>query len=132
MARFNNEQIFFGNRKLMERKKIEIADSVRLDFELMGNQGKTVMFLVSGSKIVGLVAVGDTLKDFALQTVAALKKLKKQVLMVTGDNRGTAESLFWYLGLDDVFAEVLPQDKEEQIKKAANGFKGSHGRGWDQ
>ena len=75
------------------------------------------MFLVSGSKIVGLVAVGDTLKDFALETVAALKKLKKQVLMVTGDNRRTAESLAGYLGLDDVFSEVLPQDKEEQIKK---------------
>ncbi|MCX5708459.1 MAG: heavy metal translocating P-type ATPase [Candidatus Omnitrophica bacterium] len=117
MARFNNEQIFFGNRKLMEKKKIEIADQVKADSELMENQGKTVMFLVSGSKIIGLVAVGDTLKDFAMEAIAALKKLKKQVLMVTGDNHRTAESIARYLGLDDVFSEVLPQDKEEQIKK---------------
>jgi Cu+-exporting ATPase len=117
MARFNNEQIFFGNRKLMEKKKIEISDDVKADSEFMENQGKTVMFLVSGAKIIGLIAVGDTLKDFAMEAVAALKKLKKQVLMVTGDNHRTAESIARYLGLDDVFSEVLPQDKEEQIKK---------------
>jgi Cu+-exporting ATPase len=90
MARFNNEQIFFCNRKLMEKRKIEIADDVRADSEFMENQGKTVMFLVSGAKIIGLVAVGDTLKDFAMEAIAALKKLKKQVLMVTGDNHRTA------------------------------------------
>jgi P-type Cu+ transporter len=117
MARLNNEQIFFGNRKLMEKRKIEIEDQVKADSELLENQGKTVMFLVSGAKIIGLVAVGDTLKDFAMETIAALKKLKKQVLMVTGDNHRTAESIARYLGLDDVFSEVLPQDKEAQIEK---------------
>jgi P-type Cu+ transporter len=124
MARLNNEQIFLGNRKLMEKKKIEISDQVKADSELMEDQGKTVMFVVSGGKIIGLVAVGDTLKDFAVETIAVLKKLKKQVLMVTGDNRRTAESIAQYMGLDDVFSEVLPQDKEEQIKKLQSlGFR---------
>jgi Cu+-exporting ATPase len=117
MARVNNEQIILGNRKLMEKKNIEISKEVKADSEFHENQGKTVMFVVSGGKIIGLVAVGDTLKDFAVEAIAALKRLKKQVLMITGDNHRTAETIAKYLGLDDVFSEVLPQDKEEQIKK---------------
>ncbi len=117
MARFDNEQIFLGNRKLMEKKNIEIPLEVKTDSERLENQGKTVMFVVSGRKIIGIVAVGDTLKDFAMEAIAALKKLKKKVLMITGDNRRTAKSIAEYLGLDDVFSEVMPQDKEEQIKK---------------
>jgi P-type Cu+ transporter len=117
MARIDSEQIFLGNRKLLEKKGIELPPEVKADSEDLENQGKTTMFVVSGRKVIGLLAVGDTLKDFASQAITALKELKKQVLMITGDNRRTAESIAKNLGLDDVFSEVLPHEKEEQIKK---------------
>ncbi len=124
VASLDGEQIFLGNRKLMEKKSIEISSEVKVDSERLESQGKTVMFLAFGRKVIGIVAVGDTLKDFSVEAVAALKKLKKQVLMITGDNRRTAGAISAYLGLDEVFAEVLPQDKEEQIKKLqAQGLK---------
>jgi len=124
MAVFNGEQILLGNRKLLEKKSIELPSVVSDDSRRLEAQGKTVMFVVSGGKIIGLAAVGDTLKDFALEAVAALKKMKKRVLLITGDNRGAAETMAGYLGIDEVLSEVLPQEKEEQIKKLqAKGLK---------
>jgi len=117
MARFNGEQIFLGNRKLLEKKDIEFFPEIKADAEKLENTGKTVMFVVAAGRLIGIVAVGDTLKNYVRETIEALKKQKKQVIMITGDNRRTADFIAQYLGLDDVFSEVLPQDKEEQIKK---------------
>jgi len=117
MARFNGEQIFLGNRNLMEKKDIEFSSEIKAEAEKLESMGKTVMFIVAASKLIGIVAVGDTLKNYVRETIEALKKQKKKVLMITGDNRRTADFIAQYLGLDDVFSEVLPQDKEEQIKK---------------
>jgi Cu+-exporting ATPase len=117
MARLNGEQIFLGNRNLMEKKDIEFSPEIKADAEKLESMGKTVMFVAAAGKLIGIVAVGDTLKNYVRETIEALKKQKKQVLMITGDNHRTAVFIAQYLGLDDVFSEVLPQDKEEQIKK---------------
>jgi P-type Cu+ transporter len=117
MARLDGERILLGNRKLMEKDEVELAAEVEADSGRLEDQGKTTMFVVSGKKVIGIIAVGDTPKDHAREAISALKKLKKQVLMVTGDNKRTAESIAKYLGLDDVFSGVLPHEKEEQIKK---------------
>jgi Cu+-exporting ATPase len=116
MARIDTEHILLGNRKLMEKKNIDIRKT-KDDSEKLENEGKTVMFLVSNSKPIGILAVGDTLKNFSSEAVAALKKLGKQVFMITGDNKKTTQAIASYLILDNVLAEVLPQDKEEEIKK---------------
>jgi len=120
MGWIDTEHILLGNRKLMEKKNIDIS-RIKDDLEKLENEGKTVMFLVSNSKPIGILAVGDTLKNFSLEAVAALKKLGKQVFMITGDNRKTAQTIAKYLALDNVLAEVLPQDKEEEIKRLQSG-----------
>lgn len=116
MGRIDTEHILLGNKKLMEKKNIDIR-RIKDDSEKLENEGKTVMFLVSNSKPIGILAVGDRLKNFSSEAVAALKKIGKQVFMITGDNKKTAQAVAKYLALDNVLAEVLPQDKEEEIKK---------------
>jgi Cu+-exporting ATPase len=117
MGRIDTDHLLLGNRKLMEKKNIEITAKAKVDAERLENEGKTVMFVNKNSKLIGLVAVGDTLKDYSSEAVSALKKLGKQVMMITGDNRRTAQSIAKYLRLDNILAEVSPQDKEAQIKK---------------
>ena len=90
------------------------------EFKLLGEglaeQGKTLMYLAQGRKILGVIALADTLKEHAAEAVAALKEMGLEVIMLTGDNRQTAEAIGRQLALDRVIAEVLPQDKTEQVR----------------
>ena len=98
----------------MKRNKINIA---QIDEKItrLENEGKTVMILALNKKVIGLVAVADTLKDSSKDAVAALHKLGKEVIMITGDNRRTAEAISRQAGIDSVLAEVLPEEKEKEI-----------------
>ncbi len=80
------------------------------------SQGKTVVTVWIGGKFSGLLAVADTLKDGSRDAVTRLKKMGMQVIMITGDNRRTAEAIAASIGIDKVLAEVLPQDKEKNIR----------------
>ena len=110
------QQIYFGNRRLMEREKI--------DFSLAGShlarlegEGKTVMMLVVDGKLAGLVAVADTLKDSAKAGIAALQRLGIEVVMITGDNQKTANAIAEKVGIKRVLSEVLPDQKEAEVRK---------------
>jgi Cu+-exporting ATPase len=116
-AHLESEHILLGNRKLIEKKNIAIPDNVVEDAAALEKQGKTTMYLLANERIIGVLAVGDTPKDFAVESVAALKKMGKRVVILTGDNQRTALAIAQRLGVDEVFAEVLPQEKEEQIMK---------------
>ncbi len=115
-ARVENKDILLGNKKLMNEKGIDIAKAGE-DLERLQNEGKTVMFITRDNILVGIVAVADTLKKFSKDAVNKLKKLGKEVIMITGDNKRTASAIAKKLGIDRVIAEVLPQDKAEEIKK---------------
>jgi Cu+-exporting ATPase len=84
-------------------------------------QGKTVVLVGIDGKAVGVIAVADTAKEFAAETIARLKQMGKKVVMISGDNRRSAESIARQLGIDDVLAEVLPEDKAAEIKKLQAG-----------
>ncbi|MDD5347065.1 MAG: heavy metal translocating P-type ATPase [Candidatus Omnitrophica bacterium] len=117
MARLDNDLIMIGNRTFLVKKNIEVAPQASGDAAALEAGGKTVMFVVANNKTVGLIAVGDTLKDFAVEAAAALRRMGKRVIMITGDNARTAETIAHFIGVDQVFSEVLPQEKEDKIKQ---------------
>ncbi len=115
-ARYNGMAILVANRKLLADRGIDIAIAEEQIKQLEG-EGKTVVLVAADAKVTGVIAIADTAKDSAAETVAELKRLGKQVIMITGDNRGSAESIAHNLGIDRVLAEVLPQDKASEIKR---------------
>ncbi|MFC1658292.1 heavy metal translocating P-type ATPase [Candidatus Omnitrophota bacterium] len=122
-ASIENVRILLGNRKLMQERGIDIARAGN-DLERLENEGKTVMLIARHKDLIGIVAVADTLKDFSKEAVARLKDMRKEVIMITGDNKRTAEAIARQLGISRVLAEVLPQDKALEIKKLQQeGFK---------
>ncbi len=115
-AQAEGMEILLGNRKLMRERS---ADFSRLipQAEALEADGKTVMFVAVNGGAAGLIAVADTLKEYSVEAVKRLHKLGLEVAMITGDNRRTAEAIARKVGIDRVLAEVLPQDKAEEVKK---------------
>ncbi|MDD4859721.1 MAG: heavy metal translocating P-type ATPase, partial [Dehalococcoidales bacterium] len=108
--------ILLGNRRLMTERKISI-DGLLAQVERLENEGKTAMFVAVDGKMAGIVAVADTLKETSAQAIAELHRMGIQVAMITGDNRRTADAIARQVGIDRVLAEVLPEDKANEVKK---------------
>ena len=110
----NGQKVVLGNRKMMEKEEIKIEDS---QIEKMENEGKTVMMLGVNRKFIGLIAVADTLKETAKKGVEKLQRMGIEVIMITGDNKRTADAIASKLGVKRVLAEVLPDQKEAEVRK---------------
>ncbi|HJW76674.1 MAG TPA: heavy metal translocating P-type ATPase [Thermoleophilia bacterium] len=120
-AAFAGQRVLLGNRKLMAVRGVDISELLPEAARLEG-EGKTVMFVAAGDRndslvASGLIAVADTLKDHSAAAVSELHRLGIKVAMITGDNRRTAEAIARQVGIDRVLAEVLPQDKAEEVRK---------------
>jgi Cu+-exporting ATPase len=115
-AKIQGKEVVLGNRKLMAELSFDLSnfeDKIR-EFE---EDGKTLMFLAVDGKLEGVIAVADTLKEHAKEAIEELKNMGKTVVMLTGDNERTANSIARKLGIERVLAEVLPQQKEAVIEK---------------
>lgn len=112
----NKDTVYFGNRRLMDREKIDYK-SVSEQISKLESDGKTVMMLSNAGKLLGLIAVADTVKESAKDGVNALQKLGIEVVMITGDNQRTANAIAKKLEIERVLAEVLPDQKEAEVKK---------------
>ena len=115
-AQLNGDIVRLGNQALMETNGIALDGLVGRAQE-MAAQGKTPMFLASGVKAMGVIAVADTLKDTSKETVAQLRGMGLEVVMLTGDNAQTAQAIAQQLGVDNVEAEVLPKDKVDVVRR---------------
>jgi P-type Cu+ transporter len=113
---FERERIFMGTRKLMADNKID-QSFIEEKLAALEDQGKTVIILAIGNKIVGLIAVADTLKQYSKEAVEILHKMGKQVAIITGDNKRVGQAIAKKLNIDRVLSEVLPQEKASEIKK---------------
>jgi Cu+-exporting ATPase len=114
-ATVDGRKVLAGNLKLMEENRLGL-DSLRPESERLAAEGKTAMFVAIDGRIAGIVAVADTVKPGAAEAVARLKAMGIEVALITGDNRQTAEAVARQVGVDRVLAEVLPQDKAEQVR----------------
>ena len=110
------DKIYLGNKKLMDRERVDYQDEME-KINQFESEGKTVMMLAVDKQLIGFIAVADTIKDSAKAGIAALKKQGIEVAMITGDNQQTANAIAKELGIKRVLAEVLPAQKEEEIRK---------------
>ncbi len=115
-AKVKKTEILLGNRKLMKERIVDFS-AMMSQAEALEVDGKTVMFVAVDAKPAGLIAVADTLKEYSAEAIKHLHKLGLEVVMITGDNRRTADAIARKVGIDRVLAEVLPQDKAEEVKK---------------
>jgi len=105
---------FLGNRKLMEQNKIKFNDNTIKKLE---KDGKTVMLLSDSKKILGFIAVADTLRKTSKIAIRRLQRMNLEIYMITGDNERTAKAIARKAGIQNVFAEVLPEHKADYVKK---------------
>ena len=115
-ATVDKKRYLLGNQKLMEQNKVLYA-KLAPQIEALEDQGKTVMLLASGKKVLGLIAVADTIKETSFEAVRSLQRMKIRVFMITGDNKRTAQAIAKQAGINHVFAEVLPEDKANYVKE---------------
>lgn len=114
-ATVEGQALLIGNRKLMDEQDIDLGN-LPGESDRLASEGKTPMFVAVDGKAAGIVAVADVVKPSSLEAVRRLQKMGLQVVMITGDNRRTAEAIARQVGIDRVLAEVLPQDKAKQVK----------------
>ena len=115
LATLNNERYAAGNLLLMEEQGVELTP-LRNTHAALATAGKTPLYFAQGSRLLGTIAVADTVKPTSKDAIAHLQKQGLKVIMLTGDNAATAEAIRCQVGLDDAIAEVLPQDKELHIR----------------
>jgi Cu+-exporting ATPase len=108
--------VLVGNRKLMEEEGVDYK-SLEGDLKRLEEEAKTAMLVANSGKIVGAVAVADTLKEDSVQAVKELERIGLKTTMLTGDNRRTAEAIAKKVGMSRVLAEVLPDQKVKEIQK---------------
>lgn len=108
--------ILLGNRKLLEINDIAISQELEQKMSQLEQQGKTVVIVATDAPI-GIIAIADTLKETSKEAIKSLHRLGIETVMITGDNKRTAQAIASEVGINNVVAEVLPEDKAEEVKK---------------
>ena len=119
-ASINGQTILAGNRKLMDERNIALAQ-LEAECDRLAEEGKTPMYAAVDGTLAGIVAVADVVKQSSRAAIDKLHKMGVEVAMITGDNAKTAEAIAKLVGIDRVLAEVLPQDKSNEVKKLQAG-----------
>ncbi len=115
-AGLGTKKYSFGNQKLMIKEGISLGKYIS-QIHRLEEEGKTVMLLASGKSLLGMIAVADTIKESSPDAVKQLHDLGLEVYMITGDNERTAKAIAKQAGIQHIFAEVLPEDKANYVKK---------------
>ncbi|MGH7773467.1 MAG: heavy metal translocating P-type ATPase, partial [Candidatus Binatia bacterium] len=115
-AKVAGKDLLLGNLKLMRERGVSL-NGLEKEAERLADEGKTPMFVAMDGRVGGIIAVADTLKPESKEAVEAFHRLRLEVAMITGDNKRTAQAIARQVGIDRVLAEVLPQDKAEEVKR---------------
>lgn len=114
VANVEGKKVLIGNKKLMDRENVDVS-GLEPNVNQLTGEGKTAMYVALDGKALGVIAVADTIRDSARKAIESLHHLGIKTVMLTGDNRRTAEAVAKQLGIDTVIAEVLPEDKANQV-----------------
>lgn len=115
----DGKKVLAGNYKMMRENNIEVSED-----EIFANDGKTSLYFAVDNKFVGIIAVADTIKETSRQAIEDMRNMGLDVIMLTGDNAVTANAIKNKLPLSSAVAEVLPSDKEDEVRKLQqNGHK---------
>ena len=123
IAQVEEHQVALGNLKMMNEGDVDLSDLGPEAAKLQAG-AKSVIWVAVDGKAAGLIAVADTIKPGSKEAIDQIHRLGLQVVMVTGDNRATAESIGNALGIDRILAEILPEDKAAEVKKLQLEMKG--------
>jgi Cu+-exporting ATPase len=113
----DENEVIIGNRALFRDRNIIISDNVEDQLYKFENKGKTVILIGVNNELSGIIAIADTLKETTKDAIEGLKKMNLKVVMITGDNERTAHAIAEQVGIQDVIAEVLPQEKSQEVKR---------------
>jgi Cu+-exporting ATPase len=119
-ATIDGKAVLAGNRQMMEDRGVMMAIAAERS-DLLANEGKTPMYVAVDGGLAGIVAVADVMKPSSKRAIESLHKMGVEVAMITGDNWRTAEAIARQAGIDQVIAEVLPQDKSAAVRKLQEG-----------
>lgn len=115
-ATVGSQRVLIGNRKLMDREGVDVG-ALPAEVDGLAADGKTAMYVAADGQALGVVAVADTIRESARVAVTELHRLGVQTVMLTGDNRHTAEAVARQLGMDTVIADVLPEQKAAKVQE---------------
>lgn len=121
-AKIHGDEYFLGNKRLMEELGVNIAQ-LKTDAQALQDEGRTVSWLArktKGVELMGLLAFGDQMKSSALSAIQGLHQLGIEISLITGDNTGSARAIASQLDIDEVWSEVLPEDKANIINELKN------------
>ncbi|KYC48962.1 MAG: putative copper-exporting P-type ATPase A [Candidatus Methanofastidiosum methylothiophilum] len=116
-ANISGKEIIIGNRALLNERKINIEKDIDIKITKLENEGKTAILIASDKKLLGIVGISDTLKETSKDSIKQLMKNGLKVYMITGDNKRTASAIGNILGIKNIIAEVLPEDKANEVKR---------------
>jgi P-type Cu+ transporter len=119
-AEVDGRAVLLGNRALMDARGVDVS-ALAERAAALADDGKTPMFVAVDARAAGLLAVADTLKPEAAEAVAAMQAMGLEVVMITGDNRRTAEAVARQVGIERVLAEVLPEGKAAEVRRLQEG-----------
>ncbi|MFW3440198.1 heavy metal translocating P-type ATPase [Aliarcobacter butzleri] len=115
-AKVEDRLFYIGNKKLIDSKNISL-DLFYEESEKLANEGKTPIFIADENEVLGLIAISDVVKPTSKDAILEFEKMGLEVIMLTGDNYKTANAIAKQININNVIAEVLPQDKEKEIQK---------------
>lgn len=122
-GKIGNQTYYLGNRKLINEVVNLGVDKIERKLTRLEEQGKTAMILATAKSVLGVISVADTVKATSREAIEKLKNLGIDLYMITGDNRRTAQAIAKEVGITNVFAEVLPQNKSKIVKQLQEGQK---------
>lgn len=120
-----NKRYYIGNTKLMKDRKVEVIGNLKDYHSKLSMEGKTAMFISRDNKLIGMIAVADTIKEDAKDAIKAIQDSGRNVIMLTGDNIITAHAIARQVGIkpSNVISEVLPADKANNVQRFMNDGK---------